>query len=144
MKSRIVFRRHLFLVGLGATLLLAGSAKAQEITNTQFDDGPYAVPFSQPLSDPDSSDSAPPAIPVLTETKALQAMALSDRPSIPDQPDAAHATVIERWITAILLVTIGIVVFFILVELSMLLELRRRRKRSLRSHSNARMATRTA
>lgn len=142
MKSRTVFRRHLFLVGLGATLLLAGSAKAQEITNTQFDDGPYVVPFSQPLSDPVSSDSAPPAIPVLTETNALQAMALTDRPSIPDQADVAHAAVVERWITAILLVTIGIVVFFILVELSMLLELRRRR--SLRSHSNARMATRTA
>ena len=141
MKFHKALRHHLILVAVGATLLLAGSANAQEITNTQFDDGAYVVPFSQPLSDPVSADATPPAMPVLSESEALQAMALIGRPVIPDQTVLVQAAVVERWIKAILVVAIGIVVFFILVELSMLLELRRRR---LRSASSPRMSTRTA
>lgn len=141
MKSHNALRRHLLLVGLGATSLLAGSAKAQEITNTQFNDGPYVVPFSHSFTDPASAEATPPAMPVLTEPNALQAMTMIARPATPDHTVLVQAAVVERWIKAILLVAIGIVVFFILVELSMLLELRRRR---LRLASSARISTRTA
>jgi hypothetical protein len=48
MKLRNIFRMEKILVGFGATLLLGASVRAQEIENTNWDDGPGAVSFVQP------------------------------------------------------------------------------------------------
>ena len=133
MKFRKMLGSYLLAAGLGTLLLLASSAKAQEITNTEFDDGPYVVPFSQPLSDPVYTDTEPASMPALTESQALQAMALVGRPAIPEQMSLVQSAVVVRWITAVLLVAVGILAMIIFVELSMLVELRRRR--ALRSVS---------
>jgi hypothetical protein len=45
MKLQTILRLQLLATGLGAALLLAGQGKAQEITNAEFNDGPYVVPF---------------------------------------------------------------------------------------------------
>lgn len=42
-------RTQLLIVGVGLALLSANGAGAQEISNTQFADGPYAEPFTQPV-----------------------------------------------------------------------------------------------
>jgi hypothetical protein len=137
MKFKNVLRTPLLACGLGAVLLLAGSAKAQEIVNTEFEDGPYVVPFSQPVL-----QATPASTPVLTESQAIQAMGVISGPAIPDA-NRIQTSVLERWLAALLLVVAGLLAMFILVELSMLAELKRAR-RTLRSGSTAQVSTRTA
>ena len=48
MKLRNIFRIEKIAIGCGLVLLLAASARAQEIENTNWDDGPGAVSFAQP------------------------------------------------------------------------------------------------
>ena len=134
MKVQNVLRTPLLAFGLGAALLLVGSAKAQEIVNTEFEDGPYVAPFSQPVYLE--------ATPVMTESQAIQAMGVISSPAIPDA-DRMQAPVLERWLVALLLVVAGLLAMFILVELSMLAELKRAR-RTLRSGSTQQVSTRTA
>jgi hypothetical protein len=134
MKFQNVLRTPLLAFGLGAALLLAGSAKAQEIVNTEFEDGASVVPFSQPVYLE--------ATPVMTESQAIQAMGVISGPAIPDA-DRIQASVLERWLAALLLVVAGLLAMFILVEMSMLAELKRAR-RTLRSGSTPQVSTRTA
>ena len=138
MKFQNVLRTPLLAFGLGAALLLAGSAKAQEIVNTEFEDGPFVVPFSQPVYLEATSASTP----VMTESQAIQAMGVISGPAIPDA-DRIQASVLERWLAALLLVVAFLLAMFILVELSMLAELKRAR-RTLRSGSTPHVSTRTA
>ena len=140
MKLQTILRLQLLATGLGAALLLAGQAKAQEITNAEFDDGPYVVPFSDTVS---TEDPAVAASPVMTESQALQVMAAISAPSIPDEANLIQVSAVERWITIALLVIASLLAVFILVELSVLVELKRAR-RSLHSAHNPRVSTRTA
>jgi hypothetical protein len=141
MKFQTVLRAQWLAAGLGAALLLTGSAKGQEITNTEFADGQYVVPFSEGVSTQDTP--APAATPVMSELQALQATAAISGPSIPDEPNLMRMSVLQRWVTAVLLVVAGLLGLFIVVELSVLVELKRAR-RSLRSPHNPRVSTRTA
>lgn len=142
MKSRTILRTRWLASGLlGAALLLAGPARAQEITNTEFDDGHYVVPFSAPVSAQDTP--APAATPVMSELQALQATTAISAPSLPDEASRRRMAVLERSVTAVLLVVASLLGLFIVVELSVLVELKRAR-RSLRSARNPRVSTRTA
>ena len=141
MKLQTILRLHLLATGLVAALLLAGQAKAQEITNSEFDDGPYVVPFDQAASVSDTAVQA--STPVMTEPQALQAMAAIAAPAIQDEARMIQVSVLERWVTAVLLVIASLLALFILVELSVLVELKRA-KRSLRSAHSPRVSTRTA
>ena len=47
MKFQNIFRMQIALVAVGASLLFAGAARAQEIDNVRFDEGSNSVPFSQ-------------------------------------------------------------------------------------------------
>ena len=49
MRFQNVIRTQLVIAVLGTALLFPGVTKAQEISNTAFDDGPNAVPFAQPV-----------------------------------------------------------------------------------------------
>ena len=53
-----MIRTRLLIVGLGVALLFAGAPSAQEITNTQFADGPYATPFTQPVPAYQATDTS--------------------------------------------------------------------------------------
>ena len=141
MKLQTILRLQLLATGLVAALLLAGQAKAQEITNSEFDDGPYVVPFDQAASVSDTAVQA--STPVMTEPQALQAMAAIAAPAIQDEARMIQVSVLERWVTAVLLVVASLLALFILVELSVLVELKRA-KRSLRSAHSPRVSTRTA
>jgi hypothetical protein len=48
MKIKNIFRMQLAVITIGAALLLAGTARAQEIDNPSFDEGANSVPFTQP------------------------------------------------------------------------------------------------
>lgn len=48
MKVQNILRTQAIVIGFGAALLLSSPAPAQEIVNTQFDDGPYVTTFAQP------------------------------------------------------------------------------------------------
>jgi hypothetical protein len=47
MKIQNIFRMQVAVMAVGAALLFAGAASAQEIDNTSFDEGSNSMPFSQ-------------------------------------------------------------------------------------------------
>ncbi len=47
MKIQNIFRMQVAMMAVGAALLFAGAASAQEIDNPSFDEGPNSMPFSQ-------------------------------------------------------------------------------------------------
>jgi hypothetical protein len=47
MKIQNIFRMQVAVMAVGAALLLAGAARAQEIDNPSFDEGSNSTPFSQ-------------------------------------------------------------------------------------------------
>lgn len=47
MRIQNIFRMQVAVIAVGATLLFAGAARAQEIDNPSFDQGSNSVPFSQ-------------------------------------------------------------------------------------------------
>ena len=141
MKFQTTLRTLWLATGFAAALWLAGPAKAQEITNTEFDDGQYVVPFVQPDSAQDTS--APASTPVMSEWQAFQAAATISAPSISERANLMRIAVLERWVTAVVLVVASVLGLFIVVELSVLVALKRAR-RSLRSVHSPRVSTRSA
>jgi hypothetical protein len=137
MKFQTNLRMLWLATGFAAALWLAGPAKAQEITNTEFDDGEYVVPFAQPVSAQDSSAQA--STPVMSELQAFQAAAVISR-SISEGPNLKRMAALERWL---LLVVGSLLGLFIVVELSVLVGLKRAR-RGLRSVHSPRVSTRSA
>jgi len=141
MKFQTILRTVWLTTGFAAVLSLAGTARAQEITNSEFDDGQYVVPFAQPISAPDTS--APASTPVTSERQAFQAAATISAPSISERANLMRIAVLERWVTAVFLVVASVLGLFIVVELSVLVALKRAR-RSLRSLHSPRVSTRSA
>jgi len=98
MKFQTILRTLWLATGFAAVLSLAGQAQAQEITNSEFDDGQYVVPFAQPVSAQDTS--APASTPVTSERQAFQAAATISAPSISERANLMRIAVLERWVTA--------------------------------------------
>ena len=141
MKFQTILRMLWLATGFAAVLWLAGPAKAQEITNTEFDDGQYVVPFAQPDSAQDTS--APASTPVMSEWQAFQAARTISAPSASERANLMRIAVLERWVMAVLLVVASVLGFFIVVELSVMVALKRVR-RSLRPVHSPRVSTRSA
>lgn len=134
-----MLRTQLIVTGLGAALMLASSAKAQEITNTEFNDGPYVVAFLQPVS----AQATPASTPVMNQSQAITAMAAISAPVVPDEETLVATSALERWAVAgVLFIALGVIVFYCLAELSALAELKRA-NRSLRARTAPRMSPRT-
>src|SRR6201987_218330 len=91
-----MLRTQLIGAGFGAALLLASAAKAQEITNTEFNDGPYVTAFAQPIV----AQATPASTPVMNEPQAMQAMAVITAPVFADEETLVAASSVERWIVA--------------------------------------------
>jgi len=72
MKIQNIFRMQVAVMAVGAALLFAGAARAQEIDNPSFDEGPNSMPFSQ-KADATKANSAKPA--AVTENRAGKAAA---------------------------------------------------------------------
>jgi len=60
MKIQNIFRMQVAVMAVGAALLFAGAARAQEIDNPSFDEGSNSVPFSQKV-DANKANSNQPA-----------------------------------------------------------------------------------
>ena len=99
MKFQNIMQTQLVIAGLATVLLFPGVTKGQEISNTDFDDGPNAAPFAQPVpaQGAGNSLSAPPS------AQASTAKAAIDRPvTAPRTSDAQERSTILIWIGAVL------------------------------------------
>lgn len=140
MRFQKMLRTQMIITGLGAALLFAGSVKAQEITNTEFSDGPNVTAFAQPTQSI-SAQVTPASTPVMNEYQAMNAVATISMPVASDDGTLASSE-IERWAVAgILFVALVVILFYCASELSALAELKRA-NRSLRSRTAARMSAR--
>ena len=137
MRLQKILRTQMIITGLGAALLFAGSVKAQEITNTEFSDGPNVTAFAQPTQSI-SAQVTPASTPVMNENQAMNAVATISMPVVSDDGTLASSE-IERWAVAgILLVALVVILFYCAAELSALADLKRA-NRSLRARTAARM-----
>ena len=139
MRFQKMLRTQMIIAGLGAALLFAGSVKAQEITNTEFSDGPYVTAFAKPTAAV-SAQVTPASTPVINEDQATSAAMIS-MPVVSDNGTLASSE-FERWAVAgILFVGLVVILFYCAAELSALAELKRA-NRSLRTRTAARMSAR--
>ena len=139
MRFQRMLRTQMLITGLGAALLFAGSVKAQEITNTEFNDGPYVTAFTQPTQSV-SAQVTPASTPVMNEYQAMSAATIS-MPVVSNDGTLASSE-IERWAVAgILFVGLVLILFYCAAELSALAELKRA-NHSLRARTAARMSAR--
>ena len=139
MRFQKILRTQMIITGLGAALLFAGTVKAQEITNTEFNDGPYVTAFAQPASV--SAQVTPASIPVMNEFEARSAVATISMPVVSDDGTLASSAV-ERWAVAgILFVAVVVILFYCAAELNALAELKRA-NHNLRARTAARMSAR--
>jgi len=99
MRFQNVIRTQLVIAGLGTALLFPGVTKAQEISNTAFDDGPNGTPLARPVAaqGTGNSVSAPPS------AQAAPAMTAIDGPVRGQQTaDEQEPSAILIWIGAAL------------------------------------------
>ena len=64
MRFQNVIRTQLVIAGLGTALLFPGVKKAQEISNTTFDDGPNGAPLARPVAAQGTGNSV--SVPAMT------------------------------------------------------------------------------
>jgi len=99
MRFQNVIRMQLVIAGLGTALLFPGVTKAQEISNTAFDDGPNAAPFAQPVAAQGAGNS----VSALPSAQATPAMTAIDGPVRGQQTaDEQEPSAILIWIGAAL------------------------------------------
>jgi hypothetical protein len=90
MKIQNILRMQAIVVGLGATLFLASSTPAQEIVNTEFNNGPYVTTFDQPTSSAytaeastaGDSNTVTPAVAIATPVATNEAMLSAETSAI--------------------------------------------------------------
>jgi len=118
-----LLRTQMIIAGLGAAVLFAGSARAQEITNAEFNDGPHTVAFAQPT---EPVSATPASTPVMSETQALLAVAAIGMPVVPGEDSLVASSELERWVVAgTLFIALGVIIFYCAAELRALTELKR-------------------
>jgi hypothetical protein len=108
MKFQETFRMQVTVMGFAAALLLAGSASAQEIENTRWDDGPNVAPFSQPAPTSAANDlNSAKAAPATLNTAASVAKPIAMQESVVSQGRLAEGSVI-----AFLLIFVALVALY--------------------------------
>jgi len=97
MKFQTIMQTQLVIAGLATVLLFPGVTKAQEISNTAFDDGPNTAPFDQPVPAQGAASS------FSTLPSATPAMAPIDGPFTGQQTtDEQKPSTILIWIGTVL------------------------------------------
>jgi hypothetical protein len=112
MKLRNIFRAGTIVIGFGAVLLLGASARAQEIENTNWDDGPGAVPFAQlaPGQAGDDFNS------VAMNSDAIVAAVTIIKPVVTRAAVLSQLSPVEEWAMAFLVVCTALVAPYALAE----------------------------
>src|SRR5271166_495280 len=112
MKLQNMIRMEAMVLGFAGVLLLASSARAQEIVNTSFDDGPNVAPLAQPAPAPVSSDLNSAA----AEPQIVVSAAMISEPIVARGAGISAWTLIEGWLIVSLLVCIAMGVLYALSE----------------------------
>jgi hypothetical protein len=101
-----MIRTQLLIAGVGLALSSAGGAGAQEITNTQFADGPYTEAFTQPIpANPGAADSQAP--------KTLATTGRVDNPSGNEPTKQWYPSGRAMWIgVAVVWVSLALGIYF--------------------------------
>jgi hypothetical protein len=128
-------RKQLIIAGFTAALLFSGVAKAQEITNSTFPDGPSTAPFAQPVATQPgvAAKAAPGANDKMTMVDA--SVSASPNAPLPQAPDNEERPDKLMW-TGLFLVWIGAVGLYFSGPAKRLTE-EMRRIRSLKLTANA-------
>ena len=126
MKFQKMFRMQMMLVGLAAAFFFAGTVRAQEITNTEFNDGPNVVSLAQPAA----ADQATYALPSSQAIQASESVAAASA-----APQQASVTVPSpsAWVTFLLTLGVGLLALYTLIAAD-------RASRNLGSYVSARSA----
>lgn len=98
MKLQTIMQTHLVIAGLATVLLFPGVTKAQEISNTAFDDGPNTAPFAQPVPAQGAVSSSS----TLPSGRATPAMVPIDSPITGRTADEQDPSAALIWIGAVL------------------------------------------
>lgn len=132
MKFQNMIRTQLVVVGIGAALMFAGTAKSQEIENSTFSDGPNVVAFAQPTAQdavaPNTalagSQAVRPTAAINPSTNVISAQ----QASLEQQPPT------DTWLLGTLLACIGAIALYALT-------VAKRVTRELHSRSNSYIST---
>ena len=112
MKFETIIRKGLIIAGFSALLvLLPASVKAQEISNTEFSDGPNVTALVQPSVSQQAATSTMPSAEALRATESISASAQPEQASIIQVPAPS-----DGWVTASLLVGILLIALYALAE----------------------------
>lgn len=111
MKVRNILRMQAIVIGFGAALLLASSAPAQEIVNTEFNDGPNVASFDQPTTKNVESDTSRDS----KRTEATPAAVVST-PVVSNGEMVSLEHSAERWLIAASLFGLAMLAVFAAAE----------------------------
>jgi hypothetical protein len=127
MKVQNIFRMQAMVIGLGAALLLASSAPAQEIVNTSFNDGPNVATFDQPTTPAAAQVSAAGAN--VTNANASAPAVEVPAPVVAEEAIVSFEDSAQRWLIASAFFGIMMLAIYALAEV------RRARTSTKRSRS---------
>ena len=113
MKFDNIIRKSLIVAGFSAALvLLPASVKAQEITNTEFNDGPNVTTLAQPSAEQTTTATTTmPSSQALQATESITASVQPEQVSLIQVPAPS-----DKWVSTSLLVGIGAIALYALVE----------------------------
>jgi len=112
MKMQNIIRMQAVVIGLGAALLIASKAQAQEIVNTEFNDGPYVTAYDQPTTT--AQAIATPQAKMATDASPTVVAAA---PVVVDEAMVAVGTTLERLLIAASFLGLSLYVVYAFSEL---------------------------
>jgi hypothetical protein len=120
MKIQNILRMQVAVIAVGAALLLAGAARAQEIDNPTFDQGQNSVPFAQKQATPAAS-AAKAMVGAATPTKQAAVIApvngnvsVATTDAVATQEGVVSvAPPMEGWMAAAFFFTIVLGIFYV-------------------------------
>jgi len=112
MKIQNIIRMQAIMIGLGAALFLTTSTRAQEITNSSFDESRNCVAFSQPDPVPAATDLNSSA----ANSDATIPVAVIATPIVTQAAIVSLWNSIEGWVIASFLFCVALVALYALLE----------------------------
>jgi hypothetical protein len=112
MKVQNIFRMQAIVIGFGAALLLASAAPAQEIVNTEFNDGPNVAAFPQPaVTQVATTTPAAASSEAVTPSGAVAAPAVTETAAVSFEGSA------RRWLVASAFFGVAMLTVYALAEI---------------------------
>jgi hypothetical protein len=112
MKMQNIIRMQAMVMGFGAALLLASAAPAQEIVNTEFNDGPDVAAFQQP-----AVTQAVTTTPAATSSDAITPSGAVATPVVTEAALDSFEGSARRWLVASVFFGIAMLAVYALAEI---------------------------